>query len=561
MTLETNTSAPEGDASGPLREVVDSLSAVFRNRNLRRMQLALAGSMIGDWAYATAVVVWAYDVGGARAVGIFAALRLLLMAFTAPLASSLADRFPRQQVMIATDLLRALVVTAAVLCLYADTPPAPVFVLAGLASIFGSVFRPAQMAWLPSLVENPRELAASNGAASTIESLAFFLGPALGASLIAVSSVETVFIANVATFLWSAALVAAIRPRPATAAPEEVSAGESAGHGSDGMAAGFTHLWRDRGLRLVTFLVCIQTFIAGASTVFAVLFAVDYLGTGPEGVGYIDSAFGAGAIAGGFFAIARAARNRLTADLGIGTFLWAFPLLLIAAWPTPVTVFATVIVMGFANPMVDVNFATIVQRIAPEHVLGRVFGALEGMLVATMALGAAAMPFLVDWLDLRTSLVVIAVVVSLPVLLVVPVIRRLDHTLRAPAALPLLRSLSIFAPLAPAVLESLARRAVRVPVAAGAVVLREGQESDQFFVIESGRVEVSQAARVLRVEGPGEFFGEIGLLRDVPRTATVTAVEETVLLSLSRQVFLDAVTGNDDASTAVEDVAARRLAF
>jgi MFS family permease len=561
MTLGTESNREEAAPEpGPLREVVVSLAAVFRSRNLRRMQLALAGSMIGDWAYATAVVVWAYDVGGARAVGIFASVRLLLMAVAAPLASNLADRYPRQAVMIAADLLRAVVVVAAVLCLYADTPAAPVFVLATLASLLGCVFRPAQMALVPALAENPRELAASNGAASTIESLAFFLGPALGALLVTVTDVETVFLVNAVTFLWSAVLVASIRPRADDGADSAAEAGEGPPD-PGGVLAGFVHIWRDRGLLLVAFLISTQTIVAGASTVFAVLFAVEYLDTGPEGVGYVDSVFGVGAIVGGFFAIARAARNRLTQDLGAGTFLWAFPLLAVALWPSPASVFAVVLVMGFANPLVDVNFATIVQRIAPERVLGRVFGAFEGILIGTMALGAAAMPFLVDWLGLRVALVVIALAVAGPVLLVVPAIRRLDTTLRAPEALPLLRSLPMFAPLAPSVVEALARQVTRVQVPAGTVVLREGEESDRFYVIESGRVRVTQADRVLREEGAGEFFGEIGLLRDVPRTATITAVEDAVLLALTRSAFLDAVTGSREASTAADDVVSRRLAF
>lgn len=561
MTLESESTAePDARDPGPVREVVVSLGAVFRSRNLRRMQLALAGSMIGDWAYATAVVVWAYDVGGAQAVGIFASVRLLLMALFAPLASSLADRYPRKAVMIVADGLRVLGVTGAVLCLFADTPPAPIFVLATLASLFGCIFRPAQMAWMPALAENPRELAASNGASSTIESLAFFLGPALGAFLIALRDVETVFLFNAATFLWSAVLVMSIHPRAEPVADEmgETEPGEDA---AGGILAGFTQIWRDAGLRLVAFLVCTQTVIAGASTVFAVLFAVEYLETGPEGVGYVDSAFGVGAILGGFFAISRAARNRLTWDLGVGTFCWAAPLVLVALWPSPITVFAVVIVMGFANPLVDVNFATIVQRVAPEAVLGRVFGAFEGALIGTMALGAAVMPFLVDWMGLRPTLVVLAVAVAAPVLLMAPAMRRLDETLREPAALPLLRTLSIFAPLAPSTLEALARQVTRVPVAAGVPVLREGEESDRFFVIESGRVQVTQGDRVLREEGAGEFFGEIGLLRDVPRTATITATEDTVLLALTRSAFLDAVTGSREASTAADDVVSRRLAF
>jgi len=527
------------------------------------MQLALAGSMIGDWAYATAVIVWAYSVGGATAVGFFAAGRLLVMAIVAPFAASLADRFPRKRVLIASDLLRCLGVLAAVACMYAGTLAAPIFVIAVLVGLVGSVFRPAQMAWVPSLVDTPEELTASNGTSSTIESLAFFVGPALGAGLIAAFDVETVFLFNAATFLWSMVMVAGIHPRASAVVAEtadQAAEGEEPGALAE-MFAGFTLVWQDRDLRMVGFLVCAQTVVAGASAVFAVLFAVEILETGPAGVGFVDSMFGVGAIVGGFYAIARAPRNKLAWDLGVGTFLWAVPLLLVVVWPSPVMVFAAIVVMGFANPLVDVNFATIVQRIAPDRVLGRVFGAFEGALIGTMALGAAAMPFLVDWLGLSGSLVVLAVLVSAVVIPYVPAIRRLDDRLRAPEGLSLLRSLQIFAPLALAAQEAVARQLVRVPVAAGEVVVREGDDADRFYVIESGRVEVSQSGRILREEGPGDFFGEIGLLRNVPRTATITALEDTVLLSLARREFLDAVTGNPDANTAAEDIATRRLRF
>ena len=223
------------------------------------------------------------------------------------------------------------------------------------------------------------------------------------------------------------------------------------------MAGGFTHIGRDRDLVMVAILVCAQTVVAGATIVFGVVFAVDILETGPEGVGIIDSAFGVGAIVGGFFAIARSTRNRLAGDLALGTALWSLPLLLVVAWPSPVTVFAAVILLGFGNPLVDVNFATIVQRLTPDAVLGRVFGAYEGALIGTMALGSAVMPFLISGFELRGALAILALVVGIPALLFIPRCLRLDATLRAPEGTALLRSISIFSPLSPAKVESLAR--------------------------------------------------------------------------------------------------------
>ena len=560
MTVQA--SADPGSSSAvrsALRETWESLSSVFRNRKLRNIQLALLGSMIGDWAAATAIAVWAYGVGGAKAVGIFFAVRMLMMAITAPFAGNIADHFPRKTVMILADLCRAGAVSAAAWCLYADTPALPVFALVIVMGMLGCVFRPAQAAWLPALADRPEELTASNGASSTIESTSFFIGPALGAALVSLTDVQTVLLFDAGTFCWSALLVLGIH---ATSRPEESARADddvAPGGALKEMAAGFSQIWRDKDLLVVAYVISAQTIIAGASGVFSVLFAVEYLKTGPEGVGWINSIFGVGAIIGGFYAIGRASANKLAWDMTVGSFLWSAPLLLIVVWPNPVVVFATIAVLGFANPLVDVNFYTLVQRICPDRVLGRVFGALEGLLIGTMALGAAAFPLLVSWMNLKSALTVIAVVVAAPLLLLIPRLRSMDLRISAPAGLELLKAIPMFAPLSPATLNGLASKLVRVEVAAGDVVIREGEASDRFYVIESGSVSATHDGAVLRHEGVGEFFGEIGLLRDVPRTANIIADEESVLLALERDDFLAAVTGQDDSLSAAESVVSVRL--
>ena len=216
--------------------------------------------------------------------------------------------------------------------------------------------------------------------------------------------------------------------------------------------------------------------------------------------------------------------------------------------------------LGLGNPLVDVNLDTIVQRLAPDAVLGRVFGALEASFISTMALGALVMPFLIEGLGLRFALLAVAVPVIALVLTMLPSLRSIEARLLAPTGLSLLARVDIFAPLGPTALESLARTATPLTFAAGDVLVREGAESDRFFVIEEGLVAVTQGSRVLRQEGPGEYFGEIGLLRDVPRTATVTAVEATVVLAIDRGDFLRAVAGHREARLTAENTVSRRLA-
>ncbi len=548
-----------------LGETFASLSSVFKNPNLRKVQLALAGSMIGDWAYGTAVAVWAYGVGGATAVGVWTAIRMALAGVRIPLGATFADRYPRRAVMITADAVRAVLVVLAVICLYLDLHPGYVFVLATLTSMASTAFRPAQRALMPSLANRPEELTASNGTSSTLESLAFFVGPSIGALLLIVADVEVVFLLNVLTFVWSMVMIMRIQV-PARESEPSASTGDSAEGEEETkekflteVSAGFRSIWNDKDLLVVTAEVAAQTIVAGASAVFTVVMAVHILGTGPEGVGYLDSMLGVGAIVGGFVAISRAARLKLAQDMTYGVILWSVPLLLVTVWPTPVAAFAAVILLGFGNPLVDVNMETILMRITPEAVLGRVFGALDACLIATMALGAAVMPFLVHWLGLRWALAVIGLGVAALALVGLPRMRGLDSRLRRPAFLDRLEAVPMFAPLTPAVVESLARSLITVPVAAGEVVLREGEDSDRFYVIDSGLVEVTQEGTVVRREGPGDFFGEIGLLRDVPRTATITAVEDSVLVALERDDFLSAVTGEREARSAADEVVNRRL--
>jgi MFS family permease len=538
-----------------VRQAAGSIGTVFRNRNLRRINTAFAASLIGDWAYACAVVVWAYGAGGVALVGVFSVLRLVLAALTTPIASTLADRLDRRLVMVGSDLARMTLILAAAVALIVDAPSWTVFVLALTATIAATPFRPAQASLLPSLVRTPEELTATNGVASTIESVGFFLGPALGALLITVTDVPTVFLANAATFVLSAVLVLGVRvPVRARREPRDEAA---AAH--EPFLAGFRAILADHDIRMVVGICMAQTIVAGASIVYSVEMAVDILRSGPEAVGYLDSAFGVGAIIGGFLSVMLGARQRPAVDFGWGVMFWGVPLLLVVAWPAALPVFAAVLVMGVANPIVDVNVTTLLQRLVPDRVLGRVFGALDAAVIATMAVGTLVMPALIAWVGLRAGLAMLAGLMVLVVVPAFPRLRRLDAKVGEPAGLRLLRQVPLFAPLEPAKLERLAGLLTRVEVPAGRVVVQQGEAGDRFYVVESGLVQASHDGARLSSAGPAEPFGEIALIEDVPRTATVTALEPTVLWALDRDDFLAAVTGNDEVRSRVEDLVARRI--
>ena len=327
------------------------------------------------------------------------------------------------------------------------------------------------------------------------------------------------------------------------------------------MSAGYREILASRDLRLLIGLYCAQTVVAGASLVFTVSIALGLLDIGQSGLGYLNATLGVGGLVGGFLALVLAQRGRLARDFGVGVLLWSVPLVLVAAWPTVGTAVAVMVVLGLANSIVDVNAFTILQRIAPQETMARVFGAMESAVIGGMALGALLMPLLIATVGLRWGLVVIGVGVGAVVVLGTRGLRRIDLTALAPAGLDLLRGVSLLALLPEATLERLARALVRVEAAPGEVFIREGDPGELFYVIESGTVEVTKDGRLVAALGPGDFVGEIALLRDVPRTATVTATSATVLQALDRQHFIPAVTDQGAFGEAADVAIATRLAM
>ena len=325
------------------------------------------------------------------------------------------------------------------------------------------------------------------------------------------------------------------------------------------MVEGFTYMLRHADLRLILVLTCAQTVVAGASTVFVVSVAFDLVDLGAQGVGYLDSALGLGALLGGFIAISRASANRLGGDFAVGVILWSLPLVLVAVWPSAAVALLVMAILGLANPLVDVNLDTMLQRLTPDRLLARVFGTVESAFIAFMALGAGLMPLLMELFGIRWALAGLGLAITLIVLPALPRLHRLDETLLAPTGLPLLQAIPMFAPLASTTLETLARQLTTHQVSAGSPVFLEGEVGDAFYVIESGEVRIGHGDAALRTEVAGDYFGEIALLRDVPRTADAVAVVDTVLRRLDRSAFLDAITGDTDAANAAESVVSRRL--
>lgn len=449
--------------------------------------------------------------------------------------------------MVAADLARVCAMGGAATAVFAGAPAAVVYTMAVLTAVTGTAFAPAQSALLPSLARSPEELTAANATSTTLESVGFFLGPALGGLLLAITSVGVVFAATAGLFLWSALVLTRVRADSRGDPSIEV---ESIVREA---LAGFRAILAERRLRLVVGLYGSQTLVAGIMRVLLVVTALQILELGPSGVGFLNSAVGVGALAGILVLLGLISTGRLAGWFGLGILLWGVSLVLLGVAPSLPVALVCFGVLGVANTLVDVAGLTLLQRTAPDKVRARVFGVLESVFLATIGIGAIVAPLLTSAFGPRGALIAAGATLSAVVLLAWRPLRAVDAPAPVPESeLSLLRNIPIFAPLPPLTLEQLAAQLSRVHVAAGDVVFRQGDHGDRFYVVDSGEVEVAPEGRTPVTLGRGDSFGEIALLRDVQRTATVAARTDADLYALERDLFIAAVTGHAPSAKAAD---------
>ena len=536
-------------------DVFSALGAVLRNENLRRVELAWGAAITAEWAHFVALGVFAYEAGGAFAVGIAGLVRMLPAALVAPFAASLGDRFRRERFLFAIVLAGSSALAASAVAFVAGANEFVIFTLAGVVGVASTLVRPAQQALLPSLARTPEELIASNGATSTIESLGTLVGPLLAGVLVSIADVGSVFAVGSAAFLGGALLLARVRVEGQI----QLMGAAAAESTRELILGGYRVVARAAKPRLIVALVMAQAFVRGCLNVLIVVLVFRVLDTGPGAVGFLTAALGVGGVIGAVGALALKGR-RLAAPFGLALVFWGLPIALVAPWPDLVTALFLLAVVGAANSVEDVAAFTLLQRIVPDDVLTRVLGVLWGLAMGGVAVGSICAPAVVSAIGPRPAFLVVGAILPLLTLITWRRLVGIDRTLSVPAAeLALIDRVPMFAPLSVAAKEHIAAKLVRVSIAAGDVVIRAGDHGDRFYIVADGKLEVI-AERLHRSAGVGDYFGEIALLRDVPRTATVRALVNSTLYALQRDAFLRAVTGHSAVRAAGEAVVHERLA-
>ncbi len=534
-------------------QILSALGTVARNENIRRAELAWGAAVAAEWAHFVALGVFAFEDGGAQAVGIAGLVRLLPAALLAPFAASLGDRFPRERFLLALSVLWALALAGSAAAVAADERVV-VFALAAVVGLSSTLVRPALQALLPSLARSPAELIAANGATSTIESVGTLVGPLLAGVLVSVANVELVFAVAGGMLLVAAAILTRVR---AEGLVELGGPAAAEGGAIRAAAAGFAAVARAPRPRLLVGMIVAQTFVRGVLNVLIVVAVYELLGGGAAEVGYLTAAIGVGGLVGAVGAIGLEGRG-LAVRFGIALVFWGAPIMFVAPKPYLGVAILLLAIVGAANSVEDVAVFTLLQRMVPDEVLTRVLGVVWGLAMGGVALGSFAAPALIDAVGVRTAFALAGGVLPLLTLLTYRRLVAIDSAVAPAAELGVVEGAPIFAPLSIAAKERVAARLVRIEVRAGEVVIRAGEAGDRFYIVADGTLRV-EAAGVDAVARAGDSFGEIALLRDVPRTATVTATADCRLFALGRDDFLAVITGHAAARAAGEAVADARL--
>jgi predicted MFS family arabinose efflux permease len=521
-----------------LRAAGAAFTSNARNRNLCLAQLSFLAAWTAEWAFTVGLGIVAYRDGGATAVGLVGLLRMLPSAVIAPLAAPLADRGRRERVLVLVSTARGVATGAAALVVGLDGPLPVVYALAALSTIAATLYRPAHSALLPSLCRTGYELASANVVRGLLDSVATLAGPLLAAIILEFTGVTMVFVVASGASLLAAGLLLGLRyeapPRPA--APRGV-------HLMAQAAEGIRAVVQDRNLSLLIGLGAAQAFTRGALTVFSVVVAFDLLGIGAPGVGTLTAAIGAGAVIGSLAASLLAGSGRLAQWFAVGIALWGLPLVLIPFFSSPAAVWILLAFVGVGNALVDLGAFTLMARLAGDEVLARVFGLMESLIALAVGLGAIAGSLLIELSGVRTALIVVGSLCPLLVLVALRPLKRLDRNIGVEdKEIGLLRAVPMLRPLPLPAIEQLARGLEPVSVPAGRAVFRQGDPADRYYVIEDGVADVVGDGHLVTKLGPGDGFGEVALLRRVPRTATVRAATDLRLQTLTSDWFLPVVT-------------------
>jgi hypothetical protein len=509
---------------------------------LRRLQLAWGGSFAGEAIAAVAFAVIAYRSAGASGIAFLVAAQMLPSAVIAPLVTAGGWRLERERLVLAVDVVRLVIAATAAALSEAGAPREALFALAAALTVGTAVSNPPRRALLPLLVGSPSELTAAGVASSVVQAAAQTAGPVLAAILFTITG-SGVVLAVAAVCFGAAALAEAGLPSTKDVAvrPRRVERTLVT------LSRGVRTVRSEPDLLLVTSMFAGKNLARGALNVLIVLIPLELLGLGSAGVGWLTAVAGAGGVLGGVAAAALVGRRHLLAPMAAGLALWGLPFLALAALPHLPIAILGLLVLGVGNTVTDVAGYTLIGRSARDDVLASVYAVHEAVRAIAITAGSAVTAAVAELWGTTPALAVAGTGLVLSAG-VGAFFRRYETVLDSrPEQLQLVRANPLFGWLPPVALARLVARLVPVEIAAGATLIRQGDPGDRAYLIAEGELVAERDGREIGRLAPGAIVGEIALLHDAPRMASVHAVTDCRLLAIDRDEFIAAATGNATA--------------
>jgi MFS family permease len=516
----------------------------IRNGAVVRLVLAHLLAVMAEWASIVAVLVYAFEQEGAAATGLASLALLAPAVIGAPITAGLTSSFRPHVVRRAA--LSAQVLGYGVAAGLAAAGASVVLVVAAtvVAQVAVGTVRPTGAVLLPAAVRTTGELTVGTLAVSYCESASALLGPLTAAGLLALGGPEAV-LGGCATALFVALLVSMIGAR---AGPPPA---EHAWRPGPVLSGAMATLRRRPWTRGVLAVVLARSAILGACDVLLVVLAFDEFDLDASGAGLLNALVGAGAVISAVVATLVVRRTHLAPWLNIGLAVSAAVFLLLGAVTELPVAIATLPLLGLAASLLDGLARMLLQRSADPRLLGSMFALIELVGGIGLLVGSGVAQGLVAVADIHVALHGLGVLLGLALAVTVRAVRRADAGADVPVVeMSVLHELAIFAPLPPLELEAVARSAEHVSVSEGEVVIRQGEPGARFYAVVDGAFDVVMSGEHIRTARRGSCFGEVALLADVGRTATVTARSAGELLAVPRVPFLIAVTGTDSSHAA-----------
>jgi MFS family permease len=532
------------------------LRALAANSVLRREAGALGLFRMAEFGPWVAMLVYAYSEGGATATGVVSLALLIPTAIVAPFAGPLIDRFGASRVLLGAYAAQAVAMGATAVSLLSGAPPVVSYALGALTAMALVVTHPAHAVVSPGIARTTEQLVALNAVTGWILSIGLVLAPACAGLILAVSTPGAVYAAGAACVLVAALLVVPLRDLvPPLAHDDESPVAGAFSRLDEGARA----LAKSSAPREVVIVLSATYLMVGAFDVLVVVLAVGSLGIGDSGAGYLTAAHGAGAVLGAVSSLALVGCARIVPVMLGAAVVGAAAFIVLGFAITVGVAFAVAAVTGVSRSLLEVSGQTLLQRVTTTEILARVFSFKEGLAMAAWGVGSVSVPIVIGIAGLKGALIYTGAIVPVLVLLRLRPLLAVDAAAVVPAVtIALLRSVGIFRVLPVPALEGIAHGATDVSVPAGETIIRQGDAGDRYFAIADGTVEVLHDGTRLNTLERGEGFGEIALLHDVPRTATVRAVTDGRLIAIERDAFLIALTGHAPTRARAEQVAEER---